>query len=96
MPPLPHSATIVVADDLVSSDFGDELVVLDLRDGVYYGLEDVGARIWKLVQTPISIAGIRDALLAEYDVEPERCDHDVRALVAELAEKRLVRIQADA
>ena len=35
---------------------GDEVVLLNLRDGVYYGLDGVGARVWTLVQEPRTVA----------------------------------------
>jgi len=71
-------------------------VILDRRDGVYYGLEDVGARIWNLLQGRTTVAAIRDALQAEYDVEDARCERDVGALVAELADRGLIRIIEEA
>jgi len=89
---IPDSATIVVADDVVASDFGEELVVLNLRDGVYYGLEDVGVRIWRGLQQPVSFVDLRDQIVSEYEVEPDDCDRDVRELVAELAAAGLIEI----
>ena len=49
--PLPPDAIAVVTDDQLSTRLADEIVILGLRDSVYYGLSDVGARIWDLVQT---------------------------------------------
>ena len=92
-PLIPESATVVVAADVLVSDFADEVVILNLRDGVYYGLEEVGARIWQLLQHPVTVTDICGALLSEYDLESERCISDVRALVTELAAKGLVEIR---
>jgi len=86
------SATVVVAGELLHSAFGAETVILSLKDGVYYGLEDVGARIWDLLQRPITVAAIREALVAEYDVEPDRCGHDLRALLGDLAARGLIEV----
>ena len=91
--PIPDSATVVVAANLLSSTFDQEQVILNLRDGVYYGLEDVGARLWALLQRPVTVASIRDALVAEYDVEPVRCARDVRALLQELAARGLIEVR---
>jgi len=90
--PIPDSAAVVAATDVLSSSFEDELVILDLRDGVYYGLEDVGAQIWALLQEPTSVAAIREAIVAAYDVDPARCERDIRALLSELANRGLVQI----
>lgn len=79
--------------DLLATEFATELVVLNLRDGVYYGLEDVGVRIWQLLQTPVTVASIRDTLLLEYDVEAARCEQDVRTLLGELTARGLVEVR---
>ena len=87
------TATVVAAGDLLASAFGAELVILNLKDSVYYGLEDVGVRIWSLLKRPVTVAAIRDALVAEYDVEPDRCERDVRALLRDLASRGLIEIR---
>jgi hypothetical protein len=43
---------VVATKDQVSSDLGGEVAILDLKAGVYYGLDTVGARIWNLIQEP--------------------------------------------
>jgi len=90
---LPDTATVVAAGDLLHSVFGAETVILSLKDGVYYGLEDVGARIWSLLQRPTTVSAIRDALVAEYDIEPERCGRDLVALLKDLAARGLVEVR---
>jgi hypothetical protein len=89
---IPLSAMVVVADDVLSSELGSEHVLLNLRDGIYYGLEDVGSRIWKMVQNPVSVAEICEAIVETHDVEPERCRRDVLKLLGELIERRLVEL----
>jgi hypothetical protein len=90
-----NPALYVANDDVLTTKFGDEVVILNLRDGVYYGLEDVGARVWQLLERPVTVAAIRDALVSEFEVAPGRCERDVSALVASLSERGLVRIQQD-
>ncbi len=67
--------------------------MLSLRDGTYYGLEEVGAEIWRLIQTPITIDCIVASLVEMYDIDAERCRADVIALVAALVERRLVEVR---
>ena len=90
---IPDSATVVAAGDLLSTAFDDELVLLNLRDGVYYGLEDVGGRLWSLLQRPVTVSAIRETLVAEYHVEPARCGRDVRALLQDLAARGLIEVR---
>src|SRR5674476_350055 len=84
--------TVVASKEQASADLGEEAAILNLKDGVYYGLDPVGARIWKLVQTPQTVREIRDTLLAEYDVESDRCERDLIALLEELAQRQLIEV----
>jgi hypothetical protein len=95
---LAHEATVardavaVAADRQVSSQLGDEAVILQLDDGVYYGLDPVGTRIWALLQEPRRIADIRDRIIEEYEVDPERCERDLAGLLDDLLSRRLIEL----
>ncbi len=86
---------IVAGNDLLTGGFDTEAVILDLRDGVYYGLDGVGASMWSLLQRPTSLIALRDAIVAEYDVEPARCLADLRELCAELLRRGLIRVAGE-
>ena len=88
-PPWFPGGTIRIADDVLASAFENELVLLNLRDGIYYGLEGVGTRVWSLMQRPIPIAEIRDMIVAEFDVDRARCEADLRVLLAALVDRGL-------
>ena len=87
-------STVVAAKDQVSSDLGGEVAILDLKAGVYYGLDAVGARIWSLIQEPRTVNEIRDILLEEYEVEPERCERDLLVLLQRLADEGIIEVEA--
>ncbi len=90
---LTERSVISATRNQVSSDFLDgEIVILGLRDGIYYGLNPVGARIWQLIQEPRTVAELRDRLLEEYDVEPEQCTQELLALLEKLADRELVEV----
>lgn len=91
---LAREAVIVAAREQISCGLSGEAVILQLQTGVYYGLNPVGAKVWELVQQPRTVAEIRDALVAEYTVDPETCERDVERLVEDLASRKLVEIHA--
>lgn len=93
---LSASAVVVVAADVLSSDVGSEQVVLNLADGLYYGLDEVGGEIWKLLQTPVSVGAICRTIVEKYDVDAERCRRDVTKLLGELAARRLIEVRSPA
>lgn len=84
--------TIVAARDLVSSALADETVLLNFKSGVYYGLDAVGTLIWNLIQQPRTVKELRDAILNEYQVEPEQCERDLLALLEKLKAARLIEL----
>jgi len=87
---LSDQTRIVATKDQVSCDLAGEAAILNLKNGVYYGLDPVGARIWNLIQEPKTLAQIRETILAEYDVEPDRLNADLHSLLAQLADQQLI------
>jgi hypothetical protein len=86
-------AVVVASPQQVSCDIADEAVLLSLSDGEYYGLNEVAASIWKLVQHPRTIAEVRDALLAEYDeIDRAECEEAVLTFVNEMIALNLVTV----
>ncbi len=95
-PPITIDSVVVATRGQVSSDLADEVVILNLGDGVYYGLDAIGATIWSYIQEARSLRTVRDYLLAEYDVAPVQCEHDLLALVQDLARSGLVEVKDEA
>jgi hypothetical protein len=83
---------VVAAKDQVSSDLGDDAVILNLKTGIYHGLDSVGARIWSLIQESRSVNDILNTLLQEYEVEPDRCERELVALLQKLGDAGLIEV----
>jgi len=88
-------STVVVAKDQVSADLSGEAAILNLKTSTYFGLNTVGASIWKLIQEPKKVTEIRDAIVEEYDVEPDRCERDLLELLQELSKHGLIEVLDD-
>lgn len=86
----------MVTANQLSTELGGEVVILGLQDSVYYGLTNVGARIWQLVQTPRTLAEIAAILASEYEVAPDRAATDVHRLLTDLEARGLVAISPPA
>jgi Coenzyme PQQ synthesis protein D (PqqD) len=91
--PLSVSSIVGATRDHVSCLLGDEAAILNLKNTVYYGLDPVGARVWDLVQQARSVGEIRDALLDEYEVQPEQCERDLLELLKQLREQGLIEVR---
>ena len=80
----------------VSCALGDEAAILNLKNTVYYGLNPVGARVWNLLQQPMTIGQLRDALVDEYDVDVVRCESDLLELLEKMRGEGLIQVRSAA
>lgn len=87
-----QAATIVAVKDQVSCDLGDEAVILHCSGGIYYGLNPVGATVWRALTKPKTLCELRELVLQEYEVSPEQCSQDLDKLLDDLARAGLVEI----
>ena len=66
------------------------MVLLDPVGGEYFGLDEVGARIWELLPAHPTAAGLAERLTQEYDAPRERLQADAAAFLGQLAGLGLV------
>ena len=90
---LSRESTVVSAMRLVGAEVGEDVLLLNLESGMYFELESVSARIWRLLETPTTVRRIEEVLLEEYDIDPERCHAEVARLLSELEDEGLVEVR---
>ena len=72
----------------------DQIALLNVDSGVYFGLDAIGARMWELLAEQRRLRAVADALESEFDVEPERLRADLLRLVSELIGKQLLELHS--
>lgn len=82
--------TFSVSSEVVSQEVSGETVLLDLKSEHYFGLDEVGTRIWQLLREHADLQTIFDILLAEYDVAPEQLSSDIDTLITQLKDAGLI------
>lgn len=90
-----EDTTFVTASSAISTDLEGEAVILDTAASEYYGLNEVGTRIWTLLQEPRTFKELIGALLEEYSVDRDQCEEDVRELLDQMMEKGLLELHSD-
>lgn len=94
MSQITEDTTLVATAHSVSTTLEGEAVILDTDAGEYYGLNEVGARIWTLLQEPMTFSALVDALLDEYTIGRDQCEAEVRALLGQMLEKNLLDVES--
>jgi Coenzyme PQQ synthesis protein D (PqqD) len=85
--------TILARDsEPIPATVGEEVVVLSIRAGSYFGFNRVGTEIWNMLSEPRRVDQIFDALSQLHDVDAETMIRDVTPFLQTLIERRLVRV----
>jgi hypothetical protein len=80
------------SEALLFNNLGSDIVMMDIEQGSYYGLEGVAARIWEFTENPVSVRSLCDRLTSEYEVSPEQCRQDVIEFLNDLLKRNIVQV----
>ena len=81
-----------VSDEVLFQEVSGETVLLDLASESYFGLDEIGTRIWTLLNEDASAGEMIETLLEEYEVERQTLEADVGELLGNLLEAGLIRV----
>jgi hypothetical protein len=90
--PLPLDRRVAVPEGVLFQELDGEAVLLDLATETYYGLDDVGTRMLRVVTSAPTLDDGIASLAAEYDVPAETLRRDVLALVTSMVERGLLEL----
>lgn len=90
---LSPSSVVVATKEQIYCNLNGEAVILNLSNGMYYGLDAIGAHIWSLIQEPRAVSDIVKTLIEEYEVDCVRCERDLLTLLGKLAAENLISIE---
>ena len=85
--------TIKLSPDVISQEVSGETVLLDLESENYFGLDEVGTRIWQLIKETNDLQIIFNTLLDEYEVKEDRLQQDLDVLLSEISGLGLVTLE---
>lgn len=92
-PPVLALETVVVrSPDVVFTELDGEMVLLLPQGGRYFGLNDVGAAIWRLIENPTDLGSVQRAIVDDYEVESEESWRDLVTLIESMIGHGLVMI----
>ena len=87
-----ENLSVVQSTDVLVTKVDGETMMVRIKNRMYYGLDDVGSRIWELMTTPLQVSQVIDTLMEEYDVEREKCQGNTLDLLNQLYEEGLITI----
>ena len=90
------SDRVIISPQVLSQEVDGETVLLDLRSDFYFGLDEVGTRVWQLLQSGLSLQELIDRMAVEYEVRRETLEADVGELLNKLLDAQLVSVDDSA
>jgi hypothetical protein len=85
---------LVIPEDVIFRELDGEAVILNLATGMYFGLDEIGTRLWALVTESGTLRHAVDVMAREYEVERPTLEGDVLELAGRLMDKGLVQMRA--
>jgi hypothetical protein len=85
------SAKYIQNKKVIQSKIGDEVVMLDMDSGFYFGLNSVASIIWGKLEKPISLEEVINELLDEYNIDRDTCENDTMAFWVQLLDKNIIK-----
>lgn len=85
----------IVNEAVVEAEVDGEMVLLNVDSGVYFGLDNVGTEIWRLLPRSGNEEELRRQLVDEFDVDADILFHDLDEFLGELEARGLLRIQEE-
>lgn len=76
----------------LSCELNGEAVILNMKNGKYYGVNSVGSSIWAAIQAPVSFVELQSAIMAEYEVDEEICGRAIRSFLEKMAKEDLIEV----
>ena len=90
---------VILVEDVIaqkigldSTDMDNEIVMMDINKGKYYGFNSVGSRIWELIEKPLSVKEVISILLKEFNVDNKICEDTVLTFLNRLYNEKLITI----
>ena len=86
---------VKIHPDVLFQVVNGETVLLNLKNERYFGLDEVGTRIWQLLNDDGDLQKVFEIMLDEYDVDAFQLEQDIGKLVGELVEAGLIEIRIE-
>jgi hypothetical protein len=91
--------TALTADSLIRRDpeimhsaIDEEVVMMSIDQGRYFGLDAMGSRIWNLLEHPMTLGDLCRSLIDAFDVDPELCRREVAVFLGEIEKCGLIQV----
>jgi hypothetical protein len=77
-------------EGLLVSELGKEVVMMDIDNGNYIGLNETGKVIWDMIEEPMKVGDLIEQLTQKYDIAKDECSADTLECLNKMEEQKLI------
>jgi hypothetical protein len=81
---------VQINETVVQAEVDDEVLLLDVENGTYFGLDGVGNRIWQLLSDGATTEAMVETLEDEYEVDRAQLRTDIATFLHALQQRGLI------
>jgi len=79
--------------DLIHANIDNETMLMSLSNGEYYGMNDIGSKIWELLENSMSVAELISELTNIYELTAKQCEQDIQPFLTSLHDKDIIELK---
>lgn len=77
-------------NDIIANAIGKETVMMSINAGRYYGTNNTGSYIWKVLENPLTFSQLCDILAADFKITKEQCINEITPFIEELSKENII------
>jgi hypothetical protein len=79
--------------EVLAAEAGQDLVMVSIANGLYYGVSDVAREIWGAIERPKKISDLIDHLIATHNVDRSKCEEETLSFLEDLLTEGLLQVK---
>jgi hypothetical protein len=86
------NCTVQRDPEVIAAEAGEDIVMVSIANGCYYGVSDVARDIWEAIDSPKKISDLIDELIRSYNVDRSSCEEQTLSFLENLRDERLLQV----
>src|SRR6266516_7676752 len=79
--------------EIIAAEADQDLIMVSIATGHYYGVSDVAREIWDAIERPKRVSELVEDLSASYRVDASLCEEQTLSFLEALLEERLLQVK---
>lgn len=81
------------APDVIAAEADQDLIMVSVATGYYYGVSDVAREIWDAIASPRRVSDLVDDLTANYQIDSSSCEEQTLTFLVALLDEGLLQVK---